>query len=352
VAGRRHHPSLLRRRAAFAVVLASAATLMIQVPADAHNQYGGAYRKWPWKGGQDRLLTTLPGECPHCPGVQSSSAWKAIDAALYYETVYSIGPGRVERYEPSGGGAGKYLRIKDADGTFFVYEHLSQALVTKGSVVAGQPIAVSGCTGNCNGAHLHFQRNDAPSFSSDALRLTRISGHGGDGDRLTRTEYLSDNAGVGYTAGGNPSSSVQAAYADAGGYQGFGVTADIGKAWSPCRAFGAKGTWWRYGCNPRKGVDGSLQTYFGPRNEPRAIMHPKGSTRSWAVTGAILAAYTELTGGYDWVFRIGYPTANRFKVSESRYRQNFEEGWVLFVAPCEQRMYIGNRLDATYGFCE
>src|SRR6266540_3473393 len=75
------------------------------VPAEAHNTWVGGYRKWPWKAGVDRALTTLPGQCPHCPGMESSSAWKAIDVAMNYETVYAVVRGSL-RYEPSGGKAG------------------------------------------------------------------------------------------------------------------------------------------------------------------------------------------------------------------------------------------------------
>src|SRR5207245_3874001 len=139
----------------------------------------GAYRKWPWKAGIDRTVTTLPGECPHCPGSESRSAWKAIDASMYYETVYSISPGSIALYQPSGGKAGMYLLVRDADGSYITYEHLSKALVMSGSVVAGQPIAVGGCSGDGGGGHLHFRRQDGPTFSSNALSLAPFSGAAG-----------------------------------------------------------------------------------------------------------------------------------------------------------------------------
>ena len=147
-----------------------AAFILASTPAaEAHNTWNGGYRKWPWRGSDDRTLTTLPGECPHCPGVETSSASKAIDVAMNYETVYSIAPGTISIYSTTGGKAGIYVQVKDVDGSYITYEHLSKAIVKSGSVIAGQPIAVSGCSGNCGAPHLHFQRQDGTSFYANAL---------------------------------------------------------------------------------------------------------------------------------------------------------------------------------------
>jgi murein DD-endopeptidase MepM/ murein hydrolase activator NlpD len=58
------------------------------------------------------------------------------------------------------GGAGNFVRIRHGDGRDTLYYHLAQAgaLVGVGqSVVAGQVIGRSGCSGNCTGPHLHFE---------------------------------------------------------------------------------------------------------------------------------------------------------------------------------------------------
>src|SRR4029077_13622718 len=138
-----------------------------------------------------------------------------------------------------------------ADGSYITYEHLSKALVKSGSVLAGQPIAVSGCSGNCDVAHLHFQRQNGPTFYASALSLTPISGHGGSGDPLTHSSYTSDNAGLGYWHLRSDSIAMQNVYKAGGGYKSIGVTADIGIGWSPCRYEGVRSTWWRYVCAPR-----------------------------------------------------------------------------------------------------
>ena len=109
MAARRRHPSVLIAAVVLCVVVAT--------PADAHNTWSGGYRKWPWRSGTDVTLGTLPGECPHCEGQESSSAWKAIDALMDYDTVYSIAPGSISAAVGSAGAAGTYLRVKDLDPT-------------------------------------------------------------------------------------------------------------------------------------------------------------------------------------------------------------------------------------------
>lgn len=58
------------------------------------------------------------------------------------------------------GAGGNFVRVRHADGRETLYYHLAQggALVSVGqSVLAGQTIARSGCSGNCTRPHLHFE---------------------------------------------------------------------------------------------------------------------------------------------------------------------------------------------------
>lgn len=58
------------------------------------------------------------------------------------------------------GPSGNYVAVEHADGKRTLYYHLAQngVLVAKGQrVTAGQIIAKSGCSGLCQGAHLHFE---------------------------------------------------------------------------------------------------------------------------------------------------------------------------------------------------
>lgn len=352
MAARGQHPAAVRARNALLALIVGVIAWSGAVPASAHNVWKGGYRRWPWRAGETRTLTTLPGQCPHCPGTQSSSAWKAIDAAMRYENVHAISPGVIDRWVPSGGAAGKYLRIKDDDGTYITYEHLSKALVTSGRVVAGQPIAVSGCTGNCSGPHLHFQRHDAPSFWSNAKPLVPISGHGSPTtDPLTTSAYTSDNAGIGHNAKGGTSSKMQAVYRKAGGYKVVGAPSNIGDAWSPCRADSIKGTWWRYYCRFRSGVSGGVQTFRTVNEKSQAIMQRGDHVH--LVRPSLLAAYTAIYDGHEWGYWMGYPTSDPMAVTKG-YKQRFEFG-VAYVYPsyCRQDLYShGYGKYRSYHYCD
>jgi hypothetical protein len=247
-----------------------------------------------------------------------------------------------------------YLLVKDFDGSYITYEHLSKPLVTSGSVVAGQPIAVSGCSGNCYGAHLHFQRQNGTTFSSSALSLTPISGHGGSGDPLTHAAYTSDNAGVGYYHSGSRSAAIQSAYRATGGYNTIGVTADIGVGWSPCRYEGGVSSWWRYGCAPRSGISGSIQTFYnGSWDDERAIMLEDGASAAYILYRGILSAYTDAYNGHDWVYWSGYPTGNRYSYGSGLYRQNFRYGYILFdPAQCQEWIFLGSSYKAGGWYCD
>ena len=57
-----------------------------------------------------------------------------------------------------GGGYGKLVRIKHADGTTTVYAHMNRILVASGQrVAAGEVIGKVGSTGFSTGPHLHFE---------------------------------------------------------------------------------------------------------------------------------------------------------------------------------------------------
>lgn len=106
-----------------------------------------------------------------------------IDIAANYDTIYSASSGKVnfvafdttnpDGYEPNG--AGNYIMIESewsGDKLFLYYMHLSKALIAEdANVAAGQPIAVSGNTGNSTGPHLHFEiRQGSSSYYASRNR--------------------------------------------------------------------------------------------------------------------------------------------------------------------------------------
>ncbi len=107
-----------------------------------------------------------------------------IDYSIRYDTVFSASDGivyfvgynpndTINGYEP--GGAGNYITIQSIwnnKNLFLLYMHLQKPLVSQGQqVLRGQPIAISGNTGNSTGPHLHFElRLGSVSYSSTRSR--------------------------------------------------------------------------------------------------------------------------------------------------------------------------------------
>lgn len=96
-------------------------------------------------------------------------AHRGLDIWVINDTVYSASDGVVEfaAYDPDNedgyepGGFGNYLRIRSTWNNkklYIYYAHLIKPLVNTGNnIFPGQPIAISGTTGNSTGPHLHFE---------------------------------------------------------------------------------------------------------------------------------------------------------------------------------------------------
>jgi murein DD-endopeptidase MepM/ murein hydrolase activator NlpD len=73
------------------------------------------------------------------------------------------------------------VQIRNADGTYSLYAHLSAKSVSPGdTVTAGQQIGNVGSTGNSSGPHLHFEIRKSPTFAAGNFLnpLTWLAGHG------------------------------------------------------------------------------------------------------------------------------------------------------------------------------
>lgn len=83
---------------------------------------------------------------------------KGIDFPVNPGTpIYSARNGKILWAIENHPDAGNFIEIKDEDGSVTRYLHLSEIIVKKGNVTAGQLIGKSGRTGRVTGAHLHFE---------------------------------------------------------------------------------------------------------------------------------------------------------------------------------------------------
>ncbi|MFF4363065.1 M23 family metallopeptidase [Streptomyces sp. NPDC001604] len=114
----------------------------------------------------------------------SSSLWSSgshtgIDFhAASGTTVHAVGAGTVVQ-TGWGGAYGNQIVIKMNDGTYTQYGHLSSIGVSVGQrVTPGQPIGLSGATGNTTGPHLHFEARTTPEYGSDIDPVAYLRSHG------------------------------------------------------------------------------------------------------------------------------------------------------------------------------
>lgn len=118
------------------------------------------------------------------PSISSpGNGHRGIDISIDHDTVYAAVDGVIDfvgydpnnagGYEPAG--CGNYIFIKsvwDNKDLYLLYCHLSKPLVEfNQQVTVGEPVAISGNTGNSTGPHLHFEiRLGSRSFSASRSR--------------------------------------------------------------------------------------------------------------------------------------------------------------------------------------
>lgn len=86
-----------------------------------------------------------------------TTIWSPIAGEMYFAGPNSTGPdcSDMAGSQPPHEGLGNYQRLGDGQ-TLHYFGHLSQFLVTAGTLTAGQPIAEMGSTGCSTGSHLHW----------------------------------------------------------------------------------------------------------------------------------------------------------------------------------------------------
>lgn len=124
------------------------------------NTYGGSY-----KGGSPSFsgIGFLPVSGTVTSGFGFRRSFgrmhKGVDIRLSVgDTVRSALDGKVVRVNRDPKGYGLFVVIRHPEGLETRYAHLNEALVRPGmKVMAGDPIALGGNTGNSTGPHLHFE---------------------------------------------------------------------------------------------------------------------------------------------------------------------------------------------------
>jgi murein DD-endopeptidase MepM/ murein hydrolase activator NlpD len=113
----------------------------------------------------------IKGKTPSTPYKKLGKMWSkgyhtGVDYAVPVGTdVLAVADGVID---PATWGAsyGTQL-VQKLDGGYFIYAHLSKALVKPGQkVTEGQVIAKSGNTGNSSGPHLHAELRNGPRWST------------------------------------------------------------------------------------------------------------------------------------------------------------------------------------------
>ena len=117
------------------------------------------------------MPSPIAGKTPSTPYKRLGRHWSrgyhtGVDYAVPEGTdVLAVADGVIEN--ANWGKAYGTQLVQKLEGGWFIYAHLSKALVKPGDkVTAGQVIAKSGNTGNSTGAHLHVELRTKPRWSA------------------------------------------------------------------------------------------------------------------------------------------------------------------------------------------
>jgi murein DD-endopeptidase MepM/ murein hydrolase activator NlpD len=124
-------------------------------------------------------VNPIPGvPLSSCYGARWGSVHQGIDFAGAAGTpILAAGAGTVFAAGWTYAGYGISIMIDHGNGLYSHYAHAEQALVTVGQhVVAGQPIALEGTTGDSTGPHLHFEIHEGLWHQVDPAPWLRAHG--------------------------------------------------------------------------------------------------------------------------------------------------------------------------------
>jgi murein DD-endopeptidase MepM/ murein hydrolase activator NlpD len=99
------------------------------------------------------LSLTSPFGCRVHPIAHQFAFHSGIDLRACHDTVYAVFDGTASVGHDNR--LGVHVTVSDS-GLICSYGHLSTLFISEGPVVCGQPIAITGATGQVTGEHLHF----------------------------------------------------------------------------------------------------------------------------------------------------------------------------------------------------
>lgn len=103
-------------------------------------------------------ITKLYGTPPPQGVTYSAGKHAGIDLVGDTKEIYAVQSGIVYRSSYDYSGWGKYIVVKQIDGLYAIYAHMSKSYKSAGqAVTAGERIGAEGATGQVTGAHLHFE---------------------------------------------------------------------------------------------------------------------------------------------------------------------------------------------------
>jgi murein DD-endopeptidase MepM/ murein hydrolase activator NlpD len=142
-----------------------------QVLAQAE-RYRGQCATYDWPGGGGRLAWPVRG--PLTSAFCEPRPWErchpGVDIAVPSGTaVHAAESGTVTLARPVSG-YGNFVCVTHRPRLTTCYAHLSQYRTRAGArVLRGEVVALSGCTGLCFGAHLHFEVRRGPRFGAPVI---------------------------------------------------------------------------------------------------------------------------------------------------------------------------------------
>ncbi len=179
-------------------------------PVNSMYRQTGVYRSQGALGSQASSSyfgsSNIPYYCPEWGRITSGFGYrerfhrmhKGIDIAMKVgDTVRVALPGVVEKVSFELNGYGNYVVVSHDNGMETRYAHLSQSLVVPGMrVLTGEPIALSGNTGNSTGPHLHFEAR-LNGVAVDPTTVFDFSGKSGYYASASQVPYQTGQIGSG-----------------------------------------------------------------------------------------------------------------------------------------------------------